>query len=302
VAATLKDVAQLAGVSVKTVSNVVNGHPHVSGDLRRRIEEAVQRLGYRPNAAARALRTGRSGLLALAAPGPGSPLAPRLIEAIVHHAARHGFRVVIDAPGGPVRQAGHLRSDAALLTAGATAAGLAGAYLATGIPVVVLGESPDPRAGSVIFDAARAARDARDHLLRTGRRRIASIGAEPQPAARRGRTDGYLAARGFLSHDERPDGLVCFSDQLALGAVRAAADAGLRIPHDVAVTGMGDSEEGRWSRPALTTVATDPAFVAQAALELITARLAGAGEEGARVVVPHTLVRRESTGSGVSAQ
>lgn len=294
-ATTLRDVAQAAGVSVKTVSNVVNGRPHVSGDLRHRVEEAVRRLGYRPDAAARALRTGRSGLLALAVPFPGVSSAPRLVEEVVHHAAAHGFRVVIDPPGGPVPQAGRLRVDAALLSADLVPPELVDAYVSTGTPLVVLGESPDPRCDCVAPDTARAARDATDHLLHTGRKRIAVIGADMRPASRGQRAAGHLAARQLLDREQRPDGLVCFSDQLALGAVQAAADAGLRVPGDVAVVGMGDSEEGRRSRPALSTVASDPAFVARAALGLVTARLAGAGTAGARVVAPHSLVRREST-------
>jgi DNA-binding LacI/PurR family transcriptional regulator len=85
-----------------------------------------------------------------------------------------------------------------------------------------------------------------------------------------------------------------------MGAVRAAADAGFRVPEDVAVIGIGDSETGRYSRPTLSTVATDPAVIARRAVELLTRRLHGTAGHPVRIVVPHVVLPRESTGGSTA--
>ncbi|MGY0006892.1 LacI family DNA-binding transcriptional regulator [Micromonospora sp. I033] len=331
-ATTLKDVARHARVSVKTVSNVVNDHPHVSDDVRRRVRQAVRELGYRPNLAARTLRTGRTGLLALIVPDVEAPGLHGLAREVVRAATSQGFRVVVDHLGpdtgrpAPRTPSGATPAvDAVLLGADVVPPGLVDAQLGTGTPLVLLGESRDPRCDQVALDGARAAADATEHLLRTGRRRIAAIGArpgaaagQPQPrtlgyqrAVRRAgldlpagylRTtaehryeDGYRAARWLFAHETPPDAVFCYSDRLAIGALRAAADAGLRVPADVAVIGFGDSEEAGYSRPTLTSVSADPAFLAREAVALVTARLDHPHTAPARVIAPHAVLPREST-------
>ncbi|MET8834128.1 LacI family DNA-binding transcriptional regulator [Micromonospora sp. NPDC004540] len=331
-ATTLRDVARHARVSVKTVSNVVNDHPHVSDDVRRRVREAVRALGYRPNLAARTLRTGRAGLLALIVPDVEAPGLHGLAREVVRAATSRGFRVVVDHLGSdteraaaPARIGAPPGVDAVLLGADMVPPGLIDAQLAAGTPVVLLGESPDPRCDQVALDWARAAADAIEHLLDTGRRRIAAIGARPGEAtgpaqprtlgyrhavhragldlpagylrttAQQRHEDGYRAARWLFAHEQRPDALFCYADRLAIGALRAAADAGLRVPADVAVIGLGDSEEGRYSRPTLTSVSADPAFLAREAVALVTARLDRPDAAPARITAPHAVLPREST-------
>jgi DNA-binding LacI/PurR family transcriptional regulator len=279
--------------------------------VRRRVEEAIQHVGYRPDLTARALRTGRSGLLGLAGAGAHPP---GLVDEIVRCAAGAGFRVVLEPPG---PAAGQLRVDG-LLSAEAVTPGL----IPAGVPVVLLARPPDPRYDCVAPDAVQAARDATDHLIRTGRRRIAAVGGRPgdvtephtigyQEALRRAglppgnrrptihqrTSDGYHATRELLAHGQRPDAIFCCTDRLAIGAIRAAADAGFRVPEDVAVIGIGDSETGRYSRPTLSTVATDPAVIARRAVELLTHRLHGTTGHPMRIVVPHEVLPRESTGA-----
>ncbi|MDO3701567.1 LacI family DNA-binding transcriptional regulator [Micromonospora sp. C28SCA-DRY-2] len=321
---TLRDVARLAQVSVKTVSNVVNGYPHVSDGMRRRVEAALAALDYHPNRAARTLRTGRTRVLALTvaeADGVGV-----LARAVVRAAARHGYRVVID-PVDPECQGvatPPLSVDGCLLLTDLPAEPPTG-----GPPVVRLGQATaGGSADRVGIDHARATRDAVDHLVATGRSRIAAIGVAPgQPSATIGRqgyaevlraagrdplpghlqqvpadqrSDGYRAARALLSQRRRPDAVVCASDALAIGALCAAADAGVRVPQDLAVIGVGGSEEGRWTRPALSTVAADPAFLARQAVARIVARIARPDAAPVTVVTPHTLLARESTRTSTS--
>lgn len=331
-ATTLRNVAQLAQVSVKTVSNVINDHPHVSADVRRRVEQAIRQLDYRPNLAARALRTGRSGLIGLAVPSVDEPGPPGLVDQIIGHATRLGFQVVIEPLRNPrsrataaERSAARPRVDAMLLATESVPPELVDTQIRTGIPVVVLTARLDPRFDCVALDATAAARAATNHLLRTGRRRIAAVGAHPgeadgppqprtvgyhqavdragihpppgylQPTPGQRHEDGYRAAQTLLNHQQPPEAIFCYNDRLASGVIRAAVDRGLRVPEDLAVIGIGDSEEGRYSRPTLSTVTTEPGYIARNAFELLTRRLNGTAGPIAQIVAPHALRPREST-------
>ncbi|MEU7676341.1 LacI family DNA-binding transcriptional regulator [Micromonospora taraxaci] len=327
-ASTLKDVARLAGVSIKTVSNVVNGYPHVSAEVRRRVEAAVVQLRYRPNASARTLRTGRTGVLALVLPATHLPYADDLATAVVHAAGQRGLRVVVAHDDQPTSSGlDDVRTmpvDGILVGASGTLDEPDGPLAATGPPVVLIGgASHDQRCDQVRIDAAQAAEDATNHLLGVGRRRVAAIGvratAAPQPgstgyhrALRRAglvpgpvlsaqhhrRADGYRAARDLLSGPDRPDAILCSSDPLAIGAMRAAFDVGLRVPADVAVIGIGDIEEGRYSRPTLSTVAVDTGFVAREAVARLAIRINRPDATVADIIAPHTVLPRESTDAG----
>jgi DNA-binding LacI/PurR family transcriptional regulator len=330
----LKDVAERAGVSVKTVSNVVNGYLHVRPDTRARVLEAISELDYRPNISARNLRRGRTGIIALAVPELDIPYFAELARHVVTAAARHDWTVLIDQTNGDREQerlvAGGIRDhliDGLIFSPLA----LTGADLAPGIdgtPMVLLGERVDHGpADHVAIDNVAAARDATAHLIALGRRRIAAVGAQhtaeaatarlrlagwsaalndaglrPDPdlvaaAPSWHRADGASAMRTLLAGGARPDAVLCFNDTLALGAIRALHDAGLRVPADVAVAGFDDIEDGRYFIPTLTTVAPDKADLARVAVDLLAARVSGADRAPPREeTVPHRLIVRESTG------
>ncbi|GAB4004319.1 hypothetical protein GCM10029992_48870 [Glycomyces albus] len=194
------------------------------------------------------------------------------------------------------------------------------------MPLVLLGEHEfDGRYDHVAIDNVRAARDAVAHLVATGRTRIAAVGGQPAEeyatplqrtagyeaaleraglearpdyataAAHYSRTDGYRAAAGLLRLDPRPDAIFCFSDLLAMGAMRAVFDAGLRVPEDVAVIGVDDIEEGRFTRPSLSTVSLDKPFIAREAVKRLAARIEDPGLPAEEVVAAHRLIAREST-------
>jgi DNA-binding LacI/PurR family transcriptional regulator len=332
----LKDVAARAGVSVKTVSNVVNGYEHVTAETRSRVEAALADLGYVPNLAARGLRNGRSGVIALALPELHAPYFAEIAHHVVRAAADRGWTVLVDETEGRLdreRQVAagiraHLIDGLILSPLALTAADLDGR--ADGVPLVLLGERVrHDVADRVAVDNVRAARDATAHLLERGRRRIAAVGvqrsasgvsarlrlqgyrralrqagleADPAlavPAAAWHRADGAAAVRALLAAADPPDALFCFNDLLALGALRALHEAGLRVPEDVAVVGFDDIEEARYSTPALTTVSPAKDRIAGTAVELLVARLAapvGAPPPPRRVVAPHVLTIRESSG------
>lgn len=208
----LKDVAERAGVSVKTVSNVVNGYVHVRPDTRARVEEAIAELNYRPNLSARHLRKGRTGVIALAVPELDIPYFAELARYVVTAAADFGWTVLIDQTGGGREQervvasgiTDHLIDGLIFSPLALTAEDLAGL---DNRPMVLLGERVDHGpADHVVIDNVGAAREITSHLIGLGRRRIAAIGSQrtPEGASARLRLTGYtdaLRAAG-LDYDE----------------------------------------------------------------------------------------------------
>jgi len=329
----LKDVAARAGVSIKTVSNVVNGYVHVAPDTRARVQDAIDALGYKPNMAARQLRRGRSGVIALALPELQSPYFAEMAGLIVQAAERRSWTVLIDQTDG------HADRERALVAGLRRHAidglifsplALAGEELARGgddTPMVLLGERIwHGPADHVAIDNTAAAADATRHLAELGRQRIAAIGAQDWPSAVTShqrlagyrlaladaglpadprlvaevvsfhRADGAAAMARLLDAPEPPDAVFCFNDLLALGAIRTLLARGVRIPDEVAVVGFDDIEDGRFSTPTLTTIAPDTASIAQLAVDLLAERLGEASEPPREVKVGHRLVIRESTG------
>jgi DNA-binding LacI/PurR family transcriptional regulator len=320
---------------VRTVSNVVNRFPHVAPDTRARVEEALERLNYRPNLAARNLRRGRSGLIGLVVPEIDSPYFSELAAHLVLAAEERSWTVLVDQTGGdPARERAFLEGAAAGFVDGLVFSpwGLAAADLrrdAEDLPLVLLGErASDGVAHHVAIDNVAAAMAATEHLVGLGRRRIAAIGVQQHLAnetaglrlegyraslrsagharderlevqvAALHRADGAAAMTGLLALPDRPDAVFCFNDQLALGAMRAAYDAGLDIPGDLAVVGFDDIEDGRYSCPSLSTISPDKRAIAVQALDCLAERFDGAPAESARdIVVPHRLIVRESSGS-----
>lgn len=335
----LKDVAAHAGVSVKTVSNVVHGYPGVSASLRLRVQDAIDRLGYWPNVTARSLRSGRSGLIGLALPRLHDPYFAELAAAIVSCAAERGWTVLMEQTGGQAHResdvlAGHRPAfvDGLIFSPISVSSQVLAAAAPT-VPIVLLGEhlQAAPRT-RVSVDNVAAARDAVNHLLESGRRRIAAVGVKTGPDAATAqlrlegyrqalaaaevtvlfgyelavdhlqRPDGARAARAALALTPRPDALFCFNDLLALGALRELRDAGVRVPQDIALVGFDDIEETRFSIPRLTSVAPDKQAIAAAAVEQLLALLDDpAGSEGTLVQIPHRLIVRESSDSIPSA-
>jgi DNA-binding LacI/PurR family transcriptional regulator len=215
----IKDVAAAAGVSWKTVSNVVNGTGRVGEATRERVERVIAELGYRPSLAGRQLRQGRTNILALAVPEIDSPYFSGLAHAVIEAADARGYRVFIDETRGDrVAEESVARGFDVRLIDGIVFSPLELSLsdvdrLRGATPMVLLGERPaDPRAGvvrtdHVSIDNVRAAREATRHLLESGRTRLAFLGAEPGVPERSGapRLRGFteaLAGAGLPVRDE----------------------------------------------------------------------------------------------------
>lgn len=328
---TLQDVADRAGVSMKTVSNVVRGYQHVSAGMRERVQAAIDELGYRPNRSGRSLATGRSSMLGLAFPDLRRPYFAELAHVFTRVAEARGYRLLLAETGATAdgersvlrdREAGIM--DGMVMQPQAVAARDLDA-LRHGMPIVFLGEDPQPDgADQVAIDNVGAARDAVAHLVRMGRRRIGFLGHETGPASHTStlRIEGYRAAladaglpldRSWLvPRDEgdargaeialdtalgaglRLDGLVCRDDLAAIGALRALRRHGLDVPDDVAVIGWDAIEMGASTAPSLTSVAPDTRALAERTLDLLLDRLDGNAQPGRHVTVGHTIRFRES--------
>lgn len=332
----LRDVAEHAGVSIKTVSNVVNGAPHVRPALRARVQAAIEELGYRPNLTARQLRRGRTGIIALAVPELAVPYFSELAGHVLRAAERYGLTLLIEQTDGD-------RDKEVLFARGPRSEAIDGLILSplsagtkeltspsATVPMVMLGERTAPASvDHIAIDNVVAARAAVTHLAGAGRRRIAAVGVRPhgyspmadlrlqgyrEAVVETGasqderlivetgwftRHDGYQATRRLAASGARPDALFCFNDLLALGALRALADLGLACPEDVAVVGIDNIEDGAYSVPSLTTIAPDKAQIADEAVALLVRRIEAGAEnevESVEVVARHTVVVRESSG------
>ena len=334
---TMHDVARLASVSIKTVSNVINDHPHVRPDTRDRVLVAIEELGYRPNLSARGLRSGRTGVIGLAVPALRENYFAELADAIIRAADARGLGVVVEQTSGDrerelqVVSGGRLRlTDGLLFSPSALGQSDAGS-LSTEFPLVLLGERIfDGPTDHVAMHNTTSARAAVEHLLDTGRRRIAIIGAEEERGVEVSsaslRLDGYLLAlecagididqqlirasshwnhstgastvRQLIDEAVEFDAVFALNDTLALGALRALGEADLRVPEDVAVIGFDNIDEAQYSLPSLSSVDVGSEQIAATAVDLLIERIA---EKGARrpprtVKPDFRIVRRESTG------
>jgi DNA-binding LacI/PurR family transcriptional regulator len=337
VGARLKDVAERAGVSPRTVSNVVNDFPLVAPHTRERVLRVIEELGYRPNAAARSLRGGRSGLVGLVIPEIASPYFGELADLLTRGAENRSWTLLVDQTNGDREREERLmhgmpRQVVDGLIVSPWALSPAELLRRPGAPpLVLLGEQDaDGLFDHVMIDNVVAAAEATAHLVAAGRRRIAAIGLQPHlangtarqrhtgyrqaltaaglpvdaalevPVTALHRADGAGAMRHLLDGGHRPDAAFCFTDQLALGALRTASERGLRVPGDLAVVGFDDIEDGRYNVPSLSTVAPDKAAIAAQALECLASRLArdGAARAALRVTVGHRLTVRESSVAG----
>ncbi|GAB3944248.1 LacI family DNA-binding transcriptional regulator [Kribbella albertanoniae] len=315
---TRNDVARYAGVSTAVVSYVVNDGPRaVSPQARERVLEAIRVLGYRPNATARALRTGSTQTFGLITPDGGNPLFAELAKAIDKAAAERGYVVLqTSADGDPetertkVAQLLARQVSGLVLVTPTEAPDLSGAD----VPVVVVNRLL-PGVSSVSPRYREGARAAVEHLAGHGHTRIALVigeggrrvperergwreglraaGLPDGPAIRVGfsREGGYLAGQWLVGLEERPTAVFASSDLQAIGLLRALREAGLRVPADVAVVAFDGTPEAEYSWPPLTVVRQP---VERMAAEVV--RQLVEGTVGEPTAYPTELVVRKSCG------
>lgn len=302
----MADVARLAGVSHQTVSRVINDHPSVRTSTRERVLAAMAELRYRPNRLARALVTSRSGMLGVVTSGSARYGPMSTLLAIEEAARRSDYAVHVRAvrtasPDGLDRALVELDDqavEAAVVIAPRVSVveGLAGVETRAPLILVAAGVAPTDRFDAVAVDQAAGARAATRHLIDLGHTRIGHLAGPADWFDARERARGWrdeLAAAGLepaaqwegdwtaeagyrlgveLARDPaRPTAIVASNDQMALGLLRAFAEAGVRVPGDVSVTGFDDIEGTAHFQPPLTTVRQDFEALASLVMERVLA-------------------------------
>ncbi|WP_193599249.1 LacI family DNA-binding transcriptional regulator [Microbacterium sp. YJN-G] len=331
-AVTLHDVAAAAGVSIKTVSNVINDYPHIRPATRAKVEAAIAELDYTPNLTARNLRSGRTGAIALALPDLSLAYFAELAAEVIREAEAAGVVVLVEQTGADRdRELELLRSPRLKLTDGLIFSPLGMgqedvAALEVPYPMVVLGERIfDGPADHVTMRNVEAARAATEYLIAQGRRRIALVGAHEgevlgSAALRlRGYRDALKAAgipydddivgyttlwhrangadsmRELLARGAEFDAVFGLNDTLALGAMRVLQEAGRRVPEDVAVVGFDGLDEAAYSIPSLTTVDPGREWIAKTAVATLLERIAGKADAAPRTLFGEfRILERES--------
>ena len=337
----LEEVARIAGVSRSTVSRVVNGDTRVSDQARRRVNEVIREYDYHPNAAARSLASRRTRMLGLRIPGEVSfifsdPYFPVMVQGVVDacNEADYGLMLMMEPENDPVsaeriyqRVIRGRHIDGVILSTSVIGDPFAGRVAADGMPAVMIGRHP--MLPTVDIDNAGAAQEAVAHLIDHGYRQIAHIAGPRNIAAANERaagyetalaeegipidpslielgdfTDvsGYLAMRQLLERPEgRPDAVFACSDTMAVGALRAIAEAGLAVPDDIAVMGFDGLSVHTRTYPHLSTLAQSIPNLGRNAVKLLLKRIGDPDGTADHLYLDTHLELRGSCGCGTPA-
>jgi LacI family transcriptional regulator len=317
----MKDVARSAGVSLKTVSRVINGEPTVAPHLAERVRAAVDTLNYRPNIGASMLRRNdrRSRTIGVLLEDVGNPFSAALHRAVEDEARTRGFHVLTgSADENPERERELARSfaerhaDGLIVAPAGADQGYLAAELPPGTPVVFV-DRPGTgfAADSVLATNVAGATEAVRHLVAHGHRRIAFLGDHTRIATARSRYRGYLdaldeaglspltasgpaesATTALFGRAEPPTALFTAQNLITIGAIRALRR--LRLHTDVALVGFDDFPMADLVEPAITVVAQDPAAMGRTAARALFERLDGDRQPAREFWIPTTLIRRGS--------
>ena len=332
---TLEDIAKQAGVSRSTVSRVVNDHPNVREDVRRRVLDVIQTTGYHPNAAARTLASQRSWTIGLVLPHSVSffftdPYYPHLTKGIAQACNQYNYTLALFLVGtkddeekifprvsrkglldGVLVQAGH-HGDQQII----------GHLVDSNMPLVVIGRPyRSDNVSYIDIDNVNAAHNAVSHLIRLGRKRIGTITGPANSTVGLDRKEGYKKAltereRGideFLISEgdftesggyyamqkllpAKPDAIFAASDVMAIGAMRAAREAGLKIPDDVAFVGFDDLPIATLSDIQLSTVRQPVIPFGVKAVELLIDLIENGVQPPRHIIMDTELIIRDSCG------
>jgi len=332
---TLHDVARAAGVSIKTVSNVIHSHPNVTEKTRTKVQAAIDELKYSPNLSARSLRTGKTNVIGLVIPELTNSYFTELADSVISAAEHYGLTVLIQQTKGIRSKELQILDDAKRNLVDGLIYSPLGlgqedvALTEVGYPMVMVGEAifhgPNDHVTMQNIEAARAATE---YLISLGHRKIVVLGAhDGEVIGSAGlRLRGYreaLEAAG-IEYDERLIGysapwfrvngaetmkeilargvefsaVFAFNDLLAFGAMRVLQDAGISIPKDVSVIGFDNLDEANYSLPSLTSVEPGKQAIAEKAVATLVERI-GNGEvsevPARQIEVDFEIIRREST-------
>ncbi|ROP59342.1 LacI family transcriptional regulator [Enterobacter sp. BIGb0383] len=323
----IQKIARLAGVSVATVSRVLNNSDTVKAGNRERVLQAIKESNYQPNLLARQLRTARSQMILVMVSNIANPFCAEVVKGIEEQAERNGYRILLCHSGSDVERSksgltllsgkivdGIITMDAfSRLTELATLIGDA--------PWVQCAEYADSGAVSCVgINDVDAAQSVVNHLADAGRQRVALINHDLSYKYARLRERGYKAAiyanglayqtveyaselsssagkaamEQLLAQEPRPDAVFAVSDTLAAGAMRAIAQAGLRIPQDIAVVGFDGTELAEMVSPQLTTIEQPSREIGRRAVELLLNKIDNPDGAAERIMMDWRYISRAS--------
>lgn len=318
---TLRDVAQHAGVSITTVSNVVRGWPYIAEETRTRVQDAIAALGYHPHPIAQGLRTGQMQTIGFIVPDLSSPYFASIVSVAEDIAREHGYSVIIfSSHEDELRETEAINRATNRLVDGLLIAPIAQHQAAAfqldtniSVPVVVVDRVPEGYEGaSCALDNFRVGQLATSHLIDHGHRRIAHIAGPIAASTAHDRLDGYtstvdtsqldyqrvvyagtawgceegyICMQELLNDDIIPTAVFASNDRVAIGALRAITESGLDTPNDVSLIGVDDIEISAYSNPPLTTIRQPIREMAQQGIELLLSMI----REDNAVSLLHTL-------------
>ncbi|RTR03918.1 LacI family DNA-binding transcriptional regulator [Halomonas nitroreducens] len=327
----LEDVAREAGVSTASVSRVLNQAPHVSDQLRERVEAAIDRLGYVPDGTARALASRRIGAIGALVPTLDNPIFSTMIDSLEQRLKRHDCRLLIatyrydlDDELQALRTLVQQGVDGVILIGHDHRPAVHALLERRRLPFQTCWNGEDaPEWPSIGFDNAAPAHRLADHLLTLGHRRLAVVSAPTEGNDRaRARLEGFLQAAqeaGCALPPERiitvnygiaegaqafeilmeleapPTAILCGNDTLAFGVMLAAQRAGMRVPETLSITGFDDLPQARFMSPPLTTVAVPASEIGRQVADALIACIGGETPPHRRLLEA-PLVLRDSTG------
>jgi LacI family transcriptional regulator len=326
---TMADVAREAGVSLMTVSRVVNRKGDVSPDTQRRVLEIIERLGYRPSGIARGLATQRTRTLGLVIPDVANAFFASVARGAESQAYSQDYNVFLcNTNEDPQREVDALQSldekrvDGVVLCSSRLGEDELQRLLSRHPAVVLVNRLFDGGdVGTVMIDDERGGRLATQHLLQTGHRAIGFLAGPTASYSGRQRAKGYRAAlaeagvsggadwvrhcaptvdggqgaaRGLLTAQPELTALVCYNDLVAVGALQACAELGRPVPADVALVGYDDIPLAELVAPPLTTCRVPGDELGQRAVQLLLDQIGGMKEQGERVVLRPELIVRAS--------
>jgi LacI family transcriptional regulator len=332
---TLEDVARLSEVSRSTVSRVINNHPNVSQEVRQRVLKVIQETGYLPHLAARSLASQRSRILGLVFPRSvaaffADPYFPRFTQGVAQACNQNDYTLSLFIFYSPederklfprISHRGHL--DGVIVQATTANDPIFSTIRNGSIPCVFAGRAPNSKGFSFVdVDNETGAYTAVSHLLQLGRKRIATITGPLDQTAGMDRKQGYIKAlqdRGRIVENEliasgdfsrisgynaarallpqSPDAIFVASDVMALGALQAIQEEGLKVPDDIAIVGFDDLPPARSSSPPLSTIRQPIMRLGVKAVEMLLDIIESGNQSPQRMIFDTELVIRESCGS-----
>jgi DNA-binding LacI/PurR family transcriptional regulator len=331
----IKDIAKAAGVSHSTVSRALSDSPLVKAETKTRIQRLAREMGYSPDARARSLVMGQTRTLGVVVTAIADPFAAEMVQGIESAAHNHDYTVILCSSNAePEREIAAVemlkskRVDGVIVTS-SRVGGLYREHLERiGVPIVLINnhsENSGRYTYGVSVDNQHGGHMATAHLIQLGHRRIAYISRPSDHSSNVGRLTGYrkaLAEAGIpfdpglvvpgtgragggeralpvlMALDEPPTAVFCYNDMTAIGLLRAAREAGLRVPRDLSVVGFDDITLASYACPPLTTIAQPKAEMGRRALQMVLALMTtkDPAEEGfSDVTVKGRLVVRESS-------